>query len=125
MYLVQMQGSRNQRTHARVRPSPRAPIEIQVMGDGFLDILVARDISLGGLGVHVEHNFVGCNIEESVDLVIKLPHEKAFIARGCVRHLTSLESSHLFGVQFTQLPPGGERLIEAYVRQRLAEGGGT
>ncbi|MFI5296814.1 MAG: PilZ domain-containing protein [Polyangiales bacterium] len=118
-------GPQNQRAHVRVRPSPRAPIEVQIMGDGFLDLVRARDLSVGGVSVFIAHDFVGCNLENRVDLVISLPHEKPFMAQGVVRHRTAADGLHSFGVQFTHLTADGRRRIEAYVKQRVAEGGAT
>jgi c-di-GMP-binding flagellar brake protein YcgR len=93
------------------------------MGDGFLDVVRARDISAGGLSVYVPHDFAGCNLQASVELVVKLPRSRAFMARGVVRHLSAeAESRHYFGVEFTDVPSERRAEIEAYVQQRLALG---
>src|SRR5437899_2069920 len=34
------------------------------MGDGFLEVLRARDISVGGVAVFVAHDFQGCSIDD-------------------------------------------------------------
>jgi c-di-GMP-binding flagellar brake protein YcgR len=113
----------NRRSYARVRPDPRAPVEIQIMGDGFLDVVRARDISAGGLSVYVPHDFAGCNIQAAVELVVKLPKTRPFMARGVVRHLSAEAASrHYFGVEFTDVPAEKRGQIEAYVQQRLSLG---
>src|SRR3954471_21893733 len=47
----------NRRVHKRVRPRKDAPVEVQIVGDGFIEMVAARDISIGGLGIHVPHTF--------------------------------------------------------------------
>ena len=93
------------------------------MGDGFLDVFRARDVSTGGLGVLVPHDFEGCNIEASVDLLLKLPGAKVFLVKATIRHAGAAGRRHYFGVEFTSVPAEGLRQIEAYVAQRLREGG--
>jgi c-di-GMP-binding flagellar brake protein YcgR len=113
----------NRRAHVRVRPDPRAPVEVQIMGDGFLDIVRARDVSAGGVSVYVGHNFDGCNIEAEVELVVKLPQQKPFVVRGVVRHRSTVGDRRTFGVEFRDMPPEKAAQIEAFVKQRVAEGG--
>jgi c-di-GMP-binding flagellar brake protein YcgR len=96
---------------------------VQIMGDGFLDSVRARDISAGGLSVYVPHDFAGCNLQAAVELVVKLPQARPFMARGVVRHLSAeAESRHYFGVEFTDVPAEKRGQIEAYVQQRLSLG---
>lgn len=90
------------------------------MGTAFLDVLRARDISVGGLGVSVEHGFEGCDLSETVQLVIKLPDRKAFMARGIVRHTNAKLS--LFGIEFSELSDSAKACIAEYVAQMKALG---
>lgn len=92
------------------------------MGDGFLEVVRARDISVGGLAICVPNEFRGCNIDEPVHLVVKLGAEKAFTARGVIRHLSKEAGAHFFGVQFTTIGPDVVERIGRYVARRLAEG---
>lgn len=85
------------------------------MGNGFLEVLSARDISVGGLGVSVKHKFEGCDTNSEVDLIVTLGRARPFKTRGVIRHA----SNDFFGVQFTALAPEHEKAIEAYVATRL------
>jgi hypothetical protein len=93
------------------------------MGEGFLEVLAARDIGVGGVAVCVPHDFRGCDIDRPVELVIKIGHEKPFMARGVIRHLSKAPADHFFGVKFTKVAPEHLEQIRRYVVRRLAEGG--
>jgi hypothetical protein len=93
------------------------------MGNGFLEVLHARDISEGGVAVFVAHDFTGCSIDDPVDVILKLGHEKPFTARGVIRHLSKTANDHFFGVKFTRISDENLKRIRAYVERRLAQGG--
>ena len=111
------------REHPRVRPAPGQTIELHIMGDGFLEVLQARDISIGGVAVFVSHDFSGCHIDDPVDVIVKLGQERPFTARGVIRHLSRHSSDHFFGVKFVDLSADNLERIRRYVERRLAEGG--
>jgi hypothetical protein len=92
------------------------------MGVGFLDVVRARDIGVGGVGVRVSHNFSGSDTDAAVELVLVLPREEAFIVRGIIRHLSNEGGDHYFGVAFESLTTEHRARIERYVARRLAEG---
>lgn len=110
------------RDNRRAVPSPVAPVEIQVMGVGSLDVLRARNVSQTGIGVYVHHGFAGCDLEEEVELVITLPGERPFLARGVIKHRTDGgdEGRH-FGVHFKGLARPNRAMIRDYVNARLAD----
>ena len=111
------------REHARVKPASGQPIEVHIMGDGFLEVLRARDISVGGLAVFVSHDFNGCDIDDPVDVIIKLGQERPFTVRGIIRHASRHANDHFFGVKFSNLSAEHMERIRRYVERRLAEGG--
>jgi c-di-GMP-binding flagellar brake protein YcgR len=90
------------------------------MGEGFLDVFAARDISAGGVGIVVPHRFEGCAIDQEVDLVISLPGERPFMARGRIVHRTKTHQE-FFGVEFARLSRNHRSLLERYVDARLRE----
>jgi hypothetical protein len=90
------------------------------MGDGFLDVFPARDISAGGVSISVPHRFEGCSIEDDVDLVISLPGERPFMAKGRIVHRTKT-SDEFFGVEFSRLANANAMMIERYVDARWRE----
>jgi len=92
------------------------------MGDGFLDVLPAYDIGIGGVAVSVPHDFRGCDIDEPVNLIIKLGSDRPFRARGIIRHLSKHADGHMFGVQFTNIAPDNVERIRRYVDAALALG---
>ncbi len=110
------------RAHVRVHPKPEEPIEVQLIGTDFLDVLEVRDISLGGLGLQVPHLFEGCDINAQLDVIITLSGERPFMARGTIRHISN---GTTFGLQFTELPEPTRSRIERYVAARIAEGAGS
>ncbi len=111
-----------QRKHPRVLPLVRKPVEIQLMGSDFLEVLVAHDISVGGVGIRVDHPFSGYDLSVEIQLLIKLPGKRSFIAQGLVRHKATKDGWEIYGVEFTRLPPEGEADLAAYVERMLELG---
>ncbi len=99
----------------RAEPRPDQPVTVQIMGSGFLDVLAVRDISARGVGVHVSHCFEGCRLDDTVDLVITLPRERPFLARGRIAHRTK-SGDEFFGVEFTEISRADSRRIRQYVK---------
>ena len=94
---------------------------MQIVGANSLDILKARDISTTGLSIYVPHRFEGCDIDSEVQLVITLPHQKTFLARGTIRHLTRKdEPSEYFGVEFTDIAAEHQAQLLSYLQDYLA-----
>ena len=87
------------------------------MGNGFLEVLRARDISVGGVAVFVAHDFQGCSIDDPVDVIVKLGHEKPFTARGIIRHSSAAAN------EFVKISDDNLARIRQYVDRRLAQGG--
>ncbi len=111
----------------RVRPDPQRPVEVQVMGPGFIDVLHARDVSTTGLGIFVPHGFVGCDVKQGVDLVIKLPGKPSFSASGVLRHRTTEGLRSFFGVELTRISDRAREALREYVdaRHKVDAGGST
>ncbi len=101
----------------RVTPSRGAPVEVQVMGRASLDVLSARNVSETGIGVYVPHGFAGCDLDKEVELVITLPGERSFLARGLIMHRTDGgKEGHHFGLIFTTIAREHRTKIRDYVR---------
>ncbi len=110
------------RRRLRVRPRADQPVVVHVVGRQSIDIFAARDVSQTGLGLFVAHGFEGCDLEAGVELVVTLPGERAFSARGQVMHRTIAgDDSLFFGVHFTALADDHRARIERYVERRLEE----
>ncbi len=105
----------NKRRYIRVRPHEWAPVEIQLNGVDFLDILYAEDISEGGARINVPHEFSGCTIDAAIDLVITLPEYRSFKARGRIRHVGNTRTA--FGVEFISLEESSRQQLRGYVQE--------
>ena len=109
------------RDATRYLPLGTQAVEVHILGRNSLDILTARDISMTGVGVYVPHRFVGCGVESEVELVITLPGQRTFVAKGRVKHQTgSADGPPFFGVEFTHLKPEHRERIRAYLTSGLA-----
>ena len=105
----------------RVAPLRSAPVEVQIMGRGSLDVLHARNVSATGLGIYVPHGFAGIDLSQEVELVVTLPGVRSFLARGVIRHVTDAHGdARHFGVELTSIADKDREAILGYVRSRLA-----
>jgi len=106
------------RSEHRATPRRGAPVEVQVMGSRSLDVFHARNLSQTGIGVYVPHDFAGCDFDEEVELVITLPGERSFLARGMIKHRTDSGSDgHHFGLHFTRISRRDRMRIRDLVRE--------
>jgi hypothetical protein len=108
------------RRHPRVQPRLNERIEIQIIGDGFIEILDARDISIGGLGIWVPSRFEGCNIDKEVEIVLRLPDHNPFVCHGIIKYFSKDKMTEFFGIMFTQIHDQHRALIQAYVDKRMS-----
>jgi hypothetical protein len=108
-----------QRVHRRVRPHPGKPVQIQIIGSDFLDVLLPIDVSEGGVGLRVPHRFEGCTINGVLDFIVKLPSVRAFQVKGMIRHIRNEpDGGGMFGAEFVNLRPEHQDLLRAYINDR-------
>ena len=106
----------------RVRPLSTEPVEVQIIGSDFLDIVHVRDIGLGGVGVWIPHGFGGCDTSTAVELILTLPSRKSFQVEGLIRHHSAVdEQKGFFGVKFLHLSRPQRKRIEEYLRGRIEQ----
>lgn len=103
----------------RIEPDPDAPIEVQIMGEGFLDVLHARNICENGIGIFVSHGFIDCKIDREIKLCITLPGHPPFLANARIVHETNCEKN-FFGVVFTKIFVVDQRRIHSYMQDLIA-----
>jgi len=103
------------RRHPRFKPQPTAPVRVDVMGNGFLEVVHARDVSVSGLSIFVAHDFDGCDIDTEVDLILTFGKSRPFKARAKIRHRSRDGSKHFFGLQFVDLAEEHRAAIARYV----------
>lgn len=115
---------REKRRHVRVNLKKNDPVEIQIMGDMFLEVLFAENISISGVGIEVPHGFKECEMNSVVDLILTLPREQPFKAKGTIRHKKNVAGNFHkghFGVEFTVISPEGKEKIQQLIQKRLHE----
>ncbi len=116
------------RRHVRVVPREGERIEVYVEGLGFTELLVAQDISEGGIGVMVPSGFNGRDPSASLKLLIHLPEHGQVRAVAIAIHLSSKDSDErhsLFGLAFTKLSDDARRKIASYVASRAPRARGA
>ncbi|MES2823263.1 MAG: PilZ domain-containing protein [Pseudomonadota bacterium] len=104
----------------RIVPPPNEPINININGENFIDILQANDISLGGIGITVTHGFKNCNLNAAVSFIIELPidEKKSIIkVQGVITHV----SGNRFGVAFKNLPEISRFTLKKYIASKIKE----
>ena len=111
----------DRRRHVRVTPLENEPITVRLVGKGLTEILWARDISAGGMAVAIHHDVDPKTLASEVQIIVGLPNRPSFKAKAQVRHIST--STLMFGVQFTAIDPKSLEVIEAYVLERVAQGG--
>src|SRR5512138_2195680 len=103
------------RRHPRVMPYDAHPVEVQLVGTNFIEVLRATDISVGGIGVRVGYEFAGYDLDHEVDVIITLPGKRPFRARGKVRSKSARGRDHVFGVEFTFVAETGRAPLAEFV----------
>ena len=101
-------------------PNPHEPINININGENFIEILQANDISVGGVCITVEHGFKNCNLNATVSFIIELPideKKKIIKVQGVIKHL----SGNRFGVAFKNIPEMARFTIKKYIAARIKE----
>ncbi len=113
-------AKRPKSTRLRLPSSQR--VEVQIMGPGFLDVVHARDISVGGVGVWIPHGFKDCDTSAPVELILTLPSRKSIRVKGKIRHRTAVsEGAEFYGVEFMDVPKSQREAIADYIAECLEE----
>lgn len=107
------------RKYLRVTPGKKYPIRLDINGNNFIEILRAKDISLGGIGIEVAHQFTNCEIDGNVELIIRLPQPvgQHIHARGKILHV----NNNLFGINFSNLPKNSQQKLREYILYRVQQ----
>jgi hypothetical protein len=108
-------GFFERRQSPRVEPDPFHPVEVQIMGSGFLEIVEAADLGVGGVGFYLPHGVDGSLLNTPVEIIITLPRARSIHLRGVLCHLDPNSDPCRLGVRFARLPPNAAALIQRYV----------
>ena len=109
----------NRRHNLRVHPHANYPVYIDINGDNFVDIFRATDISSGGIGITVPHNFEGCKIDLPISMIITLPSpvSRSVTIEGKINHIVGEK----FGVEYISVETGKIKMIRRYISEQLSE----
>jgi c-di-GMP-binding flagellar brake protein YcgR len=111
------QPATSRRRFLRVKAEPGLPIRVDINGDGFIDVVQAKDISEGGMRIKVSHRFSGCHIDDEVSFIIHLPppFNRNISLEGRIRHV----HDDSFGVLFSNLTDRSRALLRRYIAHRV------
>ena len=109
----------NRRSYFRIQPEIDKPVLIDINGDNFVDVLHATDISEGGIGITVPHEFIGCKIDKPVSMIITLPFpiSRSVTIEGRINHITGRR----FGVEYSSVESEKRKIIRQYISYRLRD----
>ncbi|MCW7493766.1 PilZ domain-containing protein [Leptospira sp. 2 VSF19] len=112
------------RKYVRVQPLQNEPVAIHLMGASLLDVLIASDISMGGIGIIAPNHFDEWDMNETVEILVALPGDlEDFLARGVIRQIgKKSKESGVYGVQFTEIGPKGKQDLQVYVNRMIRQG---
>ena len=68
-----LSSNNEKRRFTRVTPRAQQPIAVQLIGEGFIEMLRARDISEGGLAVSIHHDVDPSAFTSEVQIIVSLP----------------------------------------------------
>lgn len=97
-----------------IRIVPQESVTIDINGDDFIDIVVVKDISMGGVGINVRHMFDGCAIHNSVKLIVSLPND-TFQTYAKIKYV----NGNFFGVEFENLCKKSKKVLRNFIFQEL------
>jgi c-di-GMP-binding flagellar brake protein YcgR len=111
----------DKRKHIRVSPLVEDPVEVHLMGTGLIDVLKAKDISMGGIGILAPHHFDEWDLNEKIEIIVALPGDLAdFRARGVIKQIGNKSTEMgVYGVQFTEMGPKGKQDLLVYVNRMI------
>ena len=85
------------------------------MGPGFLEIVEATNISVGGVGVFIPHGIDRGSLNVKVEVILTLPAGKPVHLRGSIVHTRDEDDLCHIGVRFLRLPASAEKAIRRFV----------
>ncbi len=91
------------------------------MGTTLIDVLVAKDISMGGIGILAPHHFDEWDMHEKIEIIVALPGDLAdFRARGVIIQIgKKSEELGVYGVKFTEMGPKGKQDLLIYMNRMI------
>jgi len=111
---VQVQEKQQRRSVDRIHLNEKTDqVKVDIVGKNFVDIINAKDISMGGVAVYMPHFIIGCKIGEVVDCVITLPGEKIVITQGRIKHMGE-DKDFFFGIEFVQMDHESKRNLSTF-----------
>ncbi len=85
------------------------------MGPGFLEIVNALNVSVGGIGVYIPHGLDAEYLNQPVEVILTLPRCRPVHLRGIIRHLDGYSDPCHLGVEFGRLADTVQAVLERFV----------
>jgi CheY-like chemotaxis protein len=104
------------RAQRRVQLTSKSPVRMDIMGDGFVEIVQVIDLGPSGAKIYAPHQFVGCDINSEIQVIITFPGKQPFQVKGKIKHFTG-EDKKTFGVEFINLSGADKKQIEAFINK--------
>lgn len=101
----------------RVTPEPDHPVHIDLIGNDFIKVTIAENVSKEGVGICVPHGFRGYNLDTLVDILVKLPGPIDYSFSTTVK-ITHLQGNN-FGAQFESMEKEDRKNLHAYIEKQL------
>lgn len=87
------------------------------MGNGFLEIVKAVDISQQGVGIYLPRPLTSSEIEAEVEIVLTLPAERPIHTHGVIRRREGTQSG-IIGIEFVRTPAKALEALDRYIERR-------
>ncbi len=116
-FTLRADNQSSKRRLIRLLPEEGHPIRIDLMGKNFIEVNIATDISLRGVGIDVAHGFEGYNLADKIEILILLPIPVSYTISATVRIVHIRDS--FFGAEFERLERKDYKKLHAYIASRL------
>ena len=107
------------RREIRVNPEPGHPVRIDLMGNGFIEVTTAANVSKEGIGIKVPHGFKGYNLDGLAEILIKLPKPVEHSFSSTVRIIHQKDQN--FGALFASIEKKDAIKLHHYIEGRLKQ----
>jgi len=117
------QQTPEKRRAVRVTPASERPVRIDLMGEGFIEVTSAVNVSKEGVGISVPHGFEGYNLDALTVILVNLPEpvNHSFSTTVKVIH----QQGNNFGAQFEKLEKEDAEKLFSYIEHQLKKTDGA
>jgi len=111
------QKTLEKRRSPRVTPEPDQPVGIHLIGQDYVEVTNAINVSIEGIGICVPHGFHDVNLDKLAEVLIKLPEpvDCSFTATVKIAH----RQGNNFGAQFMDIAEKDAKMLHAYIMKLM------